>query len=114
MRRLLTCAVTLACGCAHPRTASDSRPAYLELESAHYVLLTDLPERDAGKTLDHLENVRGALIQGSWHGDALSGPDAHLVILSGQNFRHDARGDLVCNAILESVAFVNQFAEVQA
>ena len=38
----------------------------------------------------------------------LSGPDAHLVIPSGHNFRHDPRGDLVCNGILKSVAFVNQ------
>jgi len=89
MRRLLTCAVALACGCAHGRSPPDSRPAYLELEGAHYVLLTDLPERDAGKTLGHLENVRGALIQGSWHGDALPREKLRVVQLASSARFHE-------------------------
>jgi len=89
MRQLLTCAVVLACGCAHRRTASDSGHAVLELESAHYVLLTDLPERDAGKTLGHLENVRGALIQGSWHGDALPREKLRVIQLASSARFHE-------------------------
>ena len=89
MRRLLTCAVALACGCAHGRSASDSRPAYLELESDHYVLLTDLPERDAGKTLGRLENVRSALIQGSWHRDALPREKLRVVQLASSARFHE-------------------------
>jgi hypothetical protein len=62
---------------------------YLELESAHYVLLTDLPERDAGKTLGHLENVRSALIQGSWHGDALPREKLRVVQLASSARFHE-------------------------
>src|SRR6266478_893554 len=88
MRRLLTCAVAVACGCAHGRSPPDARPVYLELESAHYVLLTDLPERDAGQTLGRIENVRGALIQGSWHGDALPREKLRVVQLASSSRFH--------------------------
>ena len=89
MRRLLTCAVAVACGCTHGRSPPDARPVYLELESAHYVLLTDLPERDAGQTLGRLENVRGALIQGSWHGDALPREKLRVVQLASSARFHE-------------------------
>src|SRR6266478_6906349 len=89
MRRLLTCAVAVACGCAHGRSPPDARPVYLELESAHYVLLTDLPERDAGQTLGRIENVRGALIQGSWHGDALPREKLRVVQLASSARFHE-------------------------
>src|SRR6266446_525204 len=89
MRRLLTCAVAVACGCAHGRSPPDARPVYLELESAHYVLLTDLPERAAGQTLGHIENVRGALIQGSWHGDALPREKLRVVQLASSARFHE-------------------------
>ena len=77
MRRLLASAIAAASACAHGRgSVSDGRPVFLELESAHYVLLTDLPEGEARKTIGRLENVRGALIEGSWHGETL--PDEKL------------------------------------
>ena len=71
MRRSRAAVLLLACACAHGRNPSASDSGFLELESAHYVLLTELPEPDARKTLARMENVRGALTAGSWRGESL-------------------------------------------
>jgi len=68
-RRLL--AMLLACGCAHAPRPSASDSGFLQLESAHYLLLTNLTEPDARLALSRLENARSALIEGSWRGESL-------------------------------------------
>lgn len=66
MRRLGPCAIALACACSHAPAAVERRPAFLELESEHFSLVTDVPERDGRETLRQLEDVRAALLEGSW------------------------------------------------
>ena len=82
MRRPLALALTLACACAHGRGSSGGSSGFLQLESAHYVLLTELPEADARRTLGRLENVRGALIAGSWRGETLPAEKLHVLQLA--------------------------------
>src|SRR5712671_5454212 len=79
MRHSRAAVLLLACACAHGRNPSAADSGFLELESAHYVLLTELPEPDARKTLARMENVRGALTAGSWRGESF--PSEKLRIL---------------------------------
>jgi tetratricopeptide (TPR) repeat protein len=63
MRRLLLlCAL---CACAS--RSRGSVPAFIELESEHFRLRTDLSEPEGRETIAQLELVRAALISASWH-----------------------------------------------
>src|SRR5712691_7793762 len=89
MRRLISCAAAAICACAHANKVPDGAPVFLELESAHYVLFTDLREADARETIGRLENVRGALIQGSWHGDLSPSEKLRVVELASSTELHE-------------------------
>src|SRR5712691_7312569 len=89
MRRLISCAAAAVCACAHANKVPDGAPVFLELESAHYVLFTDLREADARETIGRLENVRGALIQGSWHGDLSPSEKLRVVELASSTELHE-------------------------
>jgi len=70
-----TLALTLACHAARPTDAS----AWLELESPHFTVRTDLAEGSARVYVIELEHMRDALFLGSWHGDAP--PPGRMTIL---------------------------------
>jgi len=89
MRRLISCAAAAVCACAHANDVPDGAPVFLELESAHYVLFTDLREADARETIGRLENVRGALIQGSWHGDLSPSEKLRVIELASSTELHE-------------------------
>ena len=57
--------------CAHSAPAPDSTSRFVELEGAHFVLLTDLPEPAARESLAQMENILQALAAGSWRGETL-------------------------------------------
>src|SRR3954470_19016822 len=71
MLLLLRAMLPLACACAHAATAPVTESGFLQLESAHYLLLTDLPAQDARLALQQMENARGALVLASWQGQTL-------------------------------------------
>lgn len=67
MRPCLAAAALFIASCAHgPRAANDG--AWLQLESDHFLLRTDLTEAEARPVLIELERVRVALFAASWHG----------------------------------------------
>ncbi len=81
MRLALTCALALGCACAPVQKAPAARGVFLELESDHYVLLTDLAEPAARAAIARMEDVRAALLEGSWRGDAPSREKLRVVQL---------------------------------
>jgi len=67
MRIRLVPAALLVLSCAHgQRPAGDQN--FLQLESDHFILRTDLPLAEARPALIELERVRVALLTASWHG----------------------------------------------
>src|SRR5438105_4094028 len=64
MRRAALLCLALACA-RHPRAADPL--AFIELQSEHFVLRTDLAEPEAREVAAQLELVRAALIATSWH-----------------------------------------------
>jgi len=87
--RLAAVAMVFACACAHGRSAPSVDPGFLELESAHYVLLTELPEPDARRTLGRLENVRAALIAGSWRSETAPAEKLRVILLASSARFHE-------------------------
>src|SRR5262249_33975215 len=84
-------ALMVACACMHGRGPPGGSPSsgFLELESAHYVLLSELPEPAARRTLARLENVRGALIAGSWSGEPLPAEKLRVLQLASSARFHE-------------------------
>jgi Flp pilus assembly protein TadD len=80
MRFGLACA--LACACAQAQKAPPARGAFLELQSEHYVVVTDLAEPAARAAIARMEDVRAALLEGSWRGDAPSREKLRVVQLA--------------------------------
>lgn len=63
-------ALALACACAQAQKPPSAGGAFLELQSDHYVLVTDLAELAARAAIARMEDVRAALLELSWRGDA--------------------------------------------
>src|SRR4051812_17480171 len=60
--------VPLLVACAHSQRSKDAH-GWLELQSEHFVLRTDLVEEQARKNLIDMEQVRTALLGAGWHGN---------------------------------------------
>ena len=75
-------AIALSAACAHSRTLPAPVAQFVEVESAHFLLLTDLPRTAALESARRMENVLGALFQGSWHPDALPREKLRVVELA--------------------------------
>src|SRR5919201_4141487 len=69
----------LAFACAHAGTVAPPPARFVQLESEHFLLLTDLPRAQAQESVRRMEDILAALFQGSWHGDAM--PRERLQIL---------------------------------
>lgn len=63
-------ALALACACAQAQKPRPPGGDFLELQSDHYLLLTDLAEPAARAAIARMEEVRAALLEASWRGDA--------------------------------------------
>src|SRR5258707_4056334 len=103
MRHSHAAVLLLACACAHGRNPAAADPGFLELESAHYVLLTELPEPDARQTLARIENVRGALTAGSWRGESLPSEKLRILQFATSARLHDFPSPGI-NALSQPVA----------
>jgi tetratricopeptide (TPR) repeat protein len=76
--------VLVLIGCAHGAAHRGSAGAWVELETENFVLQTDLPGNDAREVAQKLEEVRGAMIAGSWHGNRLRAEKIRVVELADQ------------------------------
>jgi len=79
MRRLL--AVALLLSCAHgPRRVEPER--WVEVQTEHFVLRTDLSREDARQTAIDLEEVRAALLAAGWHSGNLPKSKTQVIALA--------------------------------
>jgi len=69
----------LATACAR-ELRSTNPELWLELETEHFTLRTDLPEEDARRAITDLELIRNALLAAGWHGETAS--PAHIVVVA--------------------------------
>jgi tetratricopeptide (TPR) repeat protein len=65
MRRLVLCLLAVACAQAPVR--SKDAQSWIELQSDHFLLRTDLPADDARRNIADMEQVRVALLGSGWH-----------------------------------------------
>ena len=79
MRRFLPFALLLSC--AHgPRPVQPEQ--WLELQTEHFVLRTDLAPRDAHRMAADLEVVRAALLAAGWHSPRISKARTQVIVLA--------------------------------
>src|SRR5476649_2622741 len=64
MRRLALLSLLVAC--AHAQRANEPQ-SWLELQSEHFVVRTDLPPEEAKKSVADMELARTALLGAGWH-----------------------------------------------
>jgi tetratricopeptide (TPR) repeat protein len=95
----------LVLGCA--RELRSTHPEnWLELQSDHFTLRTDLPEEDARKDIADLELLRNALLVAGWHGKSSSPSRIGVVALANKRELHEILTDEI-----EGVATVDRFGE---
>jgi tetratricopeptide (TPR) repeat protein len=67
-------------GFSAPRCPAEGGPAWRELRSPHFTLMTDLPEDEAQRTIVHLERLRSAMLLLVWNG--AEGPSNRFSVIS--------------------------------
>ena len=86
--RLLLVAALLSTACARNLRSRD--PAnWVELQSEHFVLRTDLPEDDAHKAISDLELVRAGLYATGWHNRRPAAERMEVVELASDRELHE-------------------------
>jgi tetratricopeptide (TPR) repeat protein len=95
----------LALACAR-ELRSANPDAWLELQSEHFTLRTDLPEEDARRDIADLELIRNALLAAGWHGKASSPARIIVVAVASGRELHEFLEDRV-----EGVAGTDRFGE---
>ena len=100
---ILFALLTVACA----RELRSTNPElWLELESEHFTLRTDLPEEDARRAIADLELIRNALLAAGWHGKVASPAHIGVVAVASEREVHEI---LVDN--LEGVAGPDSFGQ---
>src|SRR5579859_4644321 len=98
-----TCLLALSCA----RELRSIHPElWLELQSDHFTLRTDLPEEDARNDIADLELLRSAMLAAGWHGDTSSPSRIGVVALANGREMHEILSDEV-----EGVATIDRFGE---
>lgn len=116
MSRLLLVFLLLF-GCAHASRATD--PAlWLEVQTEHFSLRTDLPPGDAREAAAELESLRAALLAASWHGQKLPVERTQVVELASEReLREFAEkgylGFVASDAFEEPIMVVNASGDAQ-
>jgi hypothetical protein len=75
----------IACG----ELRSTKPDVWLELESEHFDLRTDLEDADAAKALRDLEFLRNAVVTAGWRMSGMSNARIHVVLLSSERELHE-------------------------
>lgn len=95
----------LALACAR-ELRSANPDAWLELQSDHFTLRTDLAEEDARKAIADLELIRNALLAAGWHGKTASPARITVVAVASERELHEFLG-----AQVDGMAGTNRFGE---
>ena len=83
------CLAVLLSACAGAPRPPERSGAFLELQSAHYLLLTDLPEALARSRVARMEDIRAALLAGSWRGEDLARERLRVIELASPARLHE-------------------------
>jgi len=85
------CLLLVACACAHAKIADRAPPApsFLEAQSEHYLLLTDLRQDAARMLAARMERIRAALWAGSWHGEEAPRERLRVIALGSSARLHE-------------------------
>jgi tetratricopeptide (TPR) repeat protein len=95
----------LLAGCA--RQLRSARPeSWLEVQSEHFVLRTDLAEADARKGIADLELIRNAILAATWHDKGSSQSRIGVVALASNREREE-----FLNRAIGGIAFTDRFGE---
>lgn len=105
MRTAALALVLLTLSCAR-ELRSTNPDAWLELQSEHFTLRTDLPEEDARKGIADLELIRNALLAAGWHGKTTSPARIGVVAVASERELHEFLGERV-----DGMAGTNRFGE---
>jgi len=84
----------LAAACAR-ELRSTNPELWLELETEHFTLRTDLPEEDARRAISDLELIRNALLAAGWHGETASPAHIGVVAVASERELHEVLVDKV-------------------
>src|SRR5689334_16013353 len=95
----------LSLACAR-ELRSTNPDAWLELQSEHFTLRTDLPEEDARGAIAGLELIRNALLAAGWHGKTASPARIGVVALASGRELKEFLGDQV-----DGMAGTSRFGE---
>jgi tetratricopeptide (TPR) repeat protein len=96
-----------ALGCA--RELRSTHPElWLELESDHFTLRTDLPEEDARKDIADLELLRSALLAAGWHANISAPLPSRIGVVALANARELKE---ILSDQVEGVATIDRFGE---
>jgi tetratricopeptide (TPR) repeat protein len=95
----------LAAACAR-ELRSANPDAWLELQSEHFNLRTDLPELSARRAIGDLELIRNALLAAGWHGKTSSPARIGVVVLASEKELHE-----FLNSHVAGVATTDAFGE---
>jgi tetratricopeptide (TPR) repeat protein len=84
----------LVAACAR-ELRSTNPELWLELESEHFTLRTDLPEEDARRAIADLELIRNALLAAGWHAETASPARIGVVAVASERELHEILVDNV-------------------
>src|ERR1700744_2293779 len=84
---ILLAAGLCAAGCVRLRSANPD--FWLELQSEHFLLRTDLPEESARKAVADLELIRNALLAAGWPARTASPGRIGVIALAGPAEMHE-------------------------
>ena len=105
MRIAAVIIAAMAVACARELRSANPN-AWLELETEHFTLRTDLEEEDARRAVDDLELIRSALLATGWHGETTSPARIGVVALaSGRELRE------IVPELVEGVAGSDRFGQ---
>src|SRR4051812_10481425 len=91
--------------CARELRSTDP-DAWLELQSQHFTLRTDLNEEDARGAIGDLELIRNALLAAGWHGKTISPARIGVVALASGRELRECVGDQI-----DGMAGTSRFGE---
>ncbi len=89
---LVAAVLTLACA---RELRSRNSDLWLELQTEHFTLRTDVPEEDARRDIADLELIRNALLAAGWHGKTTSPARIVVVAVASDRELHEFLADPV-------------------
>ena len=107
MRLVAVALCLLGLACAR-ELRSRNPELWLELQSDHFTLRTDLPEEEARKDIADLELLRSALLAAGWHGKTSAPSPSRIGVVALANSRELRE---ILSDDVEGVATIDRFGE---